>query len=345
MSAALRAAVFERPELAELDPSARRLALRALAVEGGIPDALSAVGEIADEIDGFGVLTEIMSDPAVTDILVNGPGEIWVDRDGSLVRTNLRFPDAGSLERFVERHLGGAGVRIDRTHPIADARLADGSRIHAVLPPVAPQGPLVSIRRFPSVRFDLEDLVTRSMLTGREAGQLRSLVRDRRTIVISGRTGVGKSTLLDALLRCIPEGERVVTIEELPELQPATEHRVSLVARGPNVEGKGAIALDRLVRASLRMRPDRIVVGEVRGVETLSALEAMATGHDGSMLTLHARSPEAVRDRLLGLALQAASGVSESSLLRQIDEAVDVSVHLDRDRTGRRRVTDICTFN
>lgn len=342
MNDTLRSIVYEHDELADLDPVQRRLALRSLAVKAGLPQDLAAVGEIADEIDGFGPLTEIMADDAVTDVLVNGAREVWVDRAGSLTRADVTFDDDEALTRMVGRLVGRAGVRIDRAVPIADARLPDGSRIHAVLPPVAPDGPLVSIRRFPSRRFGLDDLVERAMLTSDQADVLRTYVYERRTIVISGRTGTGKSTLLDALLRCVPKDERIVTIEELPELRPATEHRVSLLARGPNVEGKGAIGLDQLVRAALRMRPDRIVVGEVRGAETLHALEAMATGHEGSMLTVHARSSVAVPDRLLTLALQASSGASETSLRRQIQDAIDVVVHLER-IDGRRRVVELCT--
>jgi pilus assembly protein CpaF len=344
MSESLRAELFNHDDLAELEPVARRLALRRLALEAGIPDAASAAVELADEVDRFGVLTALMDDDEVTDILVNGPHEIWVDQAGRLSQTDIRFAGPEALLSYVQRLVGRAGARLDRSHPIADARLPDGSRIHAVLPPVAPEGPLVSIRRFPSRRFELDDLVARSMLDADEARRLTAFVEERRTIVVSGRTGTGKSTLLDALIRAVPTDERIVTIEELPELRSATEHRVSLVARGPNVEGKGAISLDQLVRAALRMRPDRIVVGEVRGPETLVAIEAMSTGHVGSMLTVHARSAAAVPDRLLTLALQAASGASEGSLRRQIEEAIDVVVHLDR-RAGRRRVASICTFD
>lgn len=258
--------------------------------------------------------------------------------------TDVHFPDDEFLHRFIERLLGRVGARLDRSHPIADARLGDGSRIHAVFPPVAPDGPLVSIRKFPPARFDLDALVERSMLTQAEADLLRSYVWERKTIVISGRTGTGKSTLLDALLRCVPKTERIVTIEELPELRHGGEHRVSLIARAPNLEGRGAVTLDQLVRASLRMRPDRIVVGEVRGSEVLTALEAMGTGHEGSMLTLHARSAEAVRERLLTLALRASSSATEATLRRQIAGAIDVVVHLDR-TGGRRHVTSLCALD
>lgn len=337
----LRALLYEHDEIADLEPAERRLALRALAVEAGAD--LGTVGRLADEIDGFGILTHLMSDDAVTDVLVNGSGEVWVDRAGCLVRTNVCFAGEEALVAFVQRLVGRAGVRLDRSHPIADARLADGSRLHVVLPPVAPDGPLVSVRRFPPVRFDLDDLVEREMLLSEQADALRSYVSDRRTIVISGRTGTGKSTLLDALLRCVPDSERIVTIEELPELHPAGEHRVSLIARGPNVEGNGAIGLDDLVRASLRMRPDRIVIGEVRGAEALPAIEAIGTGHEGSMLTVHARSASFVQERLITLALRSSASSSEEALRRELDEILDVVVHLER-HEERRRVAEICEF-
>jgi pilus assembly protein CpaF len=341
MKEKLRRVVYDHDELAELEPPERRLALRALALQTGVPNPGAVVAEIADEIDAFGPLTALMSDDRVTDVLVNGSDEVWIERGGMLERTAVRFRDDAALLHLLERLVGRAGVRLDRAQPIADARLRDGSRVHAVLPPIAPYGPLVSIRRFPTSRLELEDLVSLGMMNESQASTLDALVSERKTIVISGRTGTGKSTLLDALLRRVPHDERVVTIEELPELRHGKEHRVSLIARGENVEGRGAVTLDQLVRAALRMRPDRIVIGEVRGPEAVTALEAMSTGHDGSMLTVHARSADAVPDRLLTLALRGSPGATETSLRRQIREAVDVIVHLDRVE-GCRRVAAIC---
>ena len=339
----LRSALLEHDEIADLNPPERRLAIRRLAVRSGIADGSTAAA-LADEIDGFGILSQLMSDDTITDVLVNGPGEVWVDKSGELARTGISFRDEAAVLRFIDRLLAGAGTRLDRSNPIADARLWDGSRMHAVLPPIAPQGPLVSIRRFPRERFALEDLVARGMLSAGEADLLRRFVEERRSIVIGGRTGTGKSTLLDALLHLSSPHERVVTIEELPELQRGSEHRVSLVARAPNVEGKGSVTLDTLVRAALRMRPDRIVVGEVRGPEALSAIEAMATGHQGSMLTVHARSAEAVLDRLVSLALQAPGAPGEASIRRQVEEAIDVVVHLER-HAAQRRIAAICDLS
>ena len=341
----MRSELFDRlveyDALADLDPAARRLAVRSmLTSRGDEVDVGPLVQELADRIDGFGPLSGVMREPDVTDVIVNGPHEVWVERAGRLIRTDLSFDDGDDLFRFVDRALADAGARVDTSSPIADGRLPDGSRIHVVLPPIAPEGPLVSIRRFPSRRFELDDLVARSMLDRSEAETLRSAVRERRSIAISGGTGTGKTTLLNALLMPIGDDERVVLIEETPELAPPATHSVRLVARPPNIEGRGEIGMAVLVRAALRMRPDRIVVGEVRGGEASVALDAMSTGHEGSMFTVHARGAHEVVDRMVALALQAGNGMSEESLRRAGAQAIDVIVHLDRDG-GRRRVVEI----
>lgn len=316
--------VLDNDWLASLDPAQRRLALR---------DLLSPeeVADVAEHIDGFGPLAEVMARRGITDVLVNGPHEVWVERDGALERAAIAWPDADALRDYVDRLLARGGASVDASNPVADARLPDGSRIHVVLPPIAPHGPLVSIRRFPSVRFTLDGLVSHGMLGPAEASRLTELVEARASIVISGATGSGKTTLLNALLALVGDGERVVTIEETPELGPFESHVVSLVARPPNVEGTGAVDLDALVRASLRMRPDRIVVGEVRGREAAAALAAMATGHEGSMLTLHARSAAEAPERLAALA-----GVDSSAVRR----AVRAFVHVARP-DGTRRLEEI----
>jgi pilus assembly protein CpaF len=330
-------AVFAHDELAELDVCERRLALRSLIADEELD---CRVEELADWIDGWGPLSSLMHDASVTDILLNGPHEVWTERAGRVVFEGSLFGDEAELFRLVERLLGDAGAHADASHPIADARLADGARFHVVLPPVAPGGPLVSIRRFPSRPLTLEDLQRRGMFGEEEASTLRTAVEDRRTIVISGGTGTGKTTLLNALLGCIDEGERVILVEETPELRPACKHVVSLVARPANIEARGAVDVESLVRASLRMRPDRIVVGEVRGAEALTALTAMSTGHPGSMVTVHARSSPGALDRLVSLALGARMGASEASLRAAVHAAVDTSVHLER-RGGVRRVSAI----
>jgi pilus assembly protein CpaF len=334
--------VLERDDLAELDPAARRLALRALLASSVEDHRLgSVVGELADAIDGYGPLTSFMEDDDVTDVLVNGTAPVWVERGGALQRTGVSFDSAEELLGLVERLVGLAGGRADTSKPIADAHLADGSRLHVVLPPVAPAGPLVSIRRFGKKGMTLDDLVCGGLLDPRERDLLVSYVRDRASLVISGATGTGKTTLLNALLGYVGTEERVVCVEEVPELRPSCAHAVSLVTRESNLEGAGELDLASLVRASLRMRPDRIVVGEVRGPEALAALGAMSTGHEGSMVTIHARSPADALDRLVMLALQASSGASEVSLERQVRRAVDVVVQLGRGERGARCLTQI----
>jgi len=333
--------VFEHDELAALDEAERRLALRAL-FAGEVPerDLATAVDAVASEIDGFGPLTPLFSDDDVSDILVNGPDEVWAERHGHLVRTDVRFDDAEHLRRWIGRTLGRAGARADASHPIADAALPDGSRIHVVMAPVALHGPLVSIRRFALKRPTLGSLVARGAMTSDEADVLAHAVRGGASIVIAGATGTGKTTLLNALLALVSGEERVVVVEETPELDVRGGHAVALTARPPNVEGSGAVPLDQLVRAALRMRPDRVVVGEVRGPEALVALGAMSTGHRGSMLTVHARSAGAALDRLTSLALEAASAAAETSLRERFAEAVDVVVHLER-VGAERRVSEI----
>jgi pilus assembly protein CpaF len=300
--------VLARADLADLDPAARRLALRDL-----LPTPELAA-EAADAIDGYGPLSRLMEDDGVTDVLVNGPHDVWVERAGALSRTTVQFSGARELLRYAERWLAASAARADASTPIGDGRLRDGSRVHVVLPPAAPDGPIVSIRKFPRRAFDLDSLHDAGMMTKGQHAALDRLVENRRSVLVTGGTGSGKTTLLAALVARIPRTERVVVVEEVAELRPRAGHHVSLLARPPNVEGKGAVDLATLLRASLRMRPDRIVVGEVRGPEALVALDAMSTGHDGSMMTLHARSAAEADERLVALALAAASGTSEASL-------------------------------
>jgi pilus assembly protein CpaF len=329
--------VLEHDELAELEPAERRLALRRV-LAGEVDDATlgQAVSEVADEIDGYGPLSGLLSDETVTDVLVNGASEVWVERDGALVRSDVEFGDAERLEAWIERVLGRAGARADRGRPIADARLANGARMHVVLPPIAQAGPLVSIRRFPSRRPSLSELRSWGALDGDQEQVLQDAVKARVTIAVTGPTGSGKTTLLNALLGLVDEKERVVIIEEVAELRPACGHWVALVARPPNIEGSGAVEPLALVRCALRMRPDRIVVGEVRGREALAALAAMSTGHQGSMVTLHANSATEAVDRMVTLALQARSGASHSALARSFRDAFGLVVHMEHGSNGRR---------
>jgi pilus assembly protein CpaF len=328
-------------EIADLDPAERRLALRSLVLRrAGDADAKALIAEIANSIDGYGPLSELMDDARVTDVLINGPREVWVERNGRLDRTPISWPDADALRRFVDRMLGTAGARLDASQPTADARLSDGSRVHAVLPPIAPRGPLVSIRKWPKDRYSLTDLVERSMFDDTTKSVLLDAVGQRRTIVVGGATATGKTTLVNALLGEVPSYERVVLVEETPELVPVCSHSVSLVARPPNIEGRGEVDALALVRTALRMRPDRIVVGEVRGREAMAALGAMSTGHTGSMLTVHSSSAADAIDRLVTLALQARSGDTEEAIRRMTERAVDLIVHLER-RGQQRTVAEV----
>lgn len=340
MNADLMQLVYSHDELAELDPAARRLALRELVAETAELDVPTAVQQLADEIDGFGPIADAMRAAGVTDVLINGPHEVWIEADGRMELTDARFVDHEHLRAWCERFVSAAGGRIDSSWPITDVRLADGSRFHAVLPPVAPGGPLVSIRKSPHRPRSLDDLCSLGFVSAPDSARLRTLVAEGRSIAISGATGTGKTTLLNALLLEISPRERIVVIEELPELRLDGTGAVSLVARGPNAEGRGEVRLDALVRASLRMRPDRIVVGEVRGPETLPALQAMTTGHAGAMLSVHARSASAVPTRLVDLAMGAHGAPSEATLARHIADALDAVVHIGR-RAGARAIDEI----
>jgi pilus assembly protein CpaF len=336
--------VFRHDRIADLDRAERRLALRSLIAREAPAELPATLSRITDVVDGVGPLGDVMRDAEVTDILVNGPREVWVERAGRLERTEVAFRDRAELRAFIDRLFGEAGTRVDTTCPVADTRLPDGSRIHVALPPIAPKGPIVSIRRFPSIRFSLKDLVTAEMMTDEVGARLARAVTDRRTIVITGGTGSGKTTLLNALFAHIGAAERVVVIEETPELAPSCPHAVSLLARSPNLEGAGAVDISTLVRTALRMRPDRIIVGEVRGPEALTALGAMSTGHEGSMITLHARSATDAVERMVTLSLQAGSGATEEALRRQVAHALDVLVHLER-RGGIRRVAEVMNLD
>ncbi len=314
---------------AELRGAARRV----MADEA--PLALPSTAEAAvDALVGLGPLEPLLRDPSISDVLVNGPGEIWVERAGSLQLTDITFPDAAAVVAAVERVIAPLGLRLDRASPAVDARLADGSRLHAAIPPVAVAGPIVALRRFTPAVPDLDALVAAEAVTVDGAALLEEMVVGRRNILVCGATGAGKTTLLNVLSTAIPAGERVVTIEEAAELQ-LQGHVVRLEARPPNAEGAGAIELRALVRHALRLRPDRIVVGEVRGPEALDMLQAMNTGHDGSMGTIHANGPE---DALLRMEMLAHTGgtIGADALAAQVRRAIHVVVHVVREPGGRR---------
>jgi len=300
------------------------------------PDVLRRV---VDDIVGLGPLEDLLADEAVTDVLVNGPSEIWVERGGELLLTDVSFDTERDLLAVVERVITPLGLRLDRSSPIVDARLPDGSRLHAVVPPATPDGPIVAIRRFTQAVADLEGLIRVGSVSRSVADRLRMLVLDRRNVLVSGGTGTGKTTLLNVLSSLIPTSQRTVIIEDASELR-VVGHRVRLEAQPPNAEGRGGVALDQLVRAALRLRPDRIVVGEVRGPEALDLVSALNTGHAGSMSTIHANGPDEALLRLETLALSGSRRPAPDAVRRQIEAAVDTVVQLAR-IDGVRRVVEI----
>ncbi len=303
---------------------------------------LAGPEEIHDAIDalaGLGPVERLLRDTGVTDVLVNGPRDIWIERRGELIRTDVVFPDDRSVIAAVERAIAPLGLRLDRASPAVDARLADGSRLHAVIPPAAVDGPVVAIRRFSEAVSDLTQLVEIGGVDPAGAEVLRTSVSGRMNLLIAGGTGAGKTTLLNVLSKEIDPAERTVTVEDAAELRLGG-HVVRLEARPPNAEGAGEITLRTLLRHALRLRPDRIVVGEVRGAEALDMIQAMSTGHDGSMSTIHANGAEEALWRLESLAATAESGVSIDTLRRQIRSSIDRVVFVTR-RRGERRVASI----
>jgi pilus assembly protein CpaF len=290
---------------------------------------------------GLGPLEELLADPAVTDVLVNGPEDIYVERGGRIEATEVRFASERALRDAIERILAPLGRRVDELSPMADARLADGSRVNVVIPPLSVDAPTLSIRRFTAARPDPDELVALGTLTGELRDLLADAVRDRRSVLISGGTGSGKTTLLNALSAYIDPSERVITIEDAAELRLRQPHVVRLESRPPSVEGRGEVTIRDLLRNALRMRPDRIVIGEVRGAEALDLLTALNTGHDGALSTLHANSPADALRRLETLALMAGVGLPHEAVREQVRRGIGLVVHLARSREGERRVTEV----
>ena len=296
------------------------------------------VSEIQHETFGLGPLEPLMQDPSVSDILVNGPRSVYVERHGKLQRTKVVFRDDAHLMQVIERIVSAVGRRIDESSPMVDARLKDGSRVNAIIPPLALDGPSVSIRRFAADPLTMPHLVQYGSVTESLAEVLRACVRARLNILVSGGTGAGKTTLLNVLSNAIPEDERIVTIEDSAELQLQQDHVVRLETRPPNMEGQGAVTARELVRNALRMRPDRIVVGEVRGPEVLDMLQAMNTGHDGSLCTVHANSSRDALSRIETMVLMAGIALPMRAMRDYIAAALDVVVHLGRLVDGARKV-------
>ena len=297
--------------------------------------------EVLDEVFGLGPLEPVLQDPTVSDILVNGPRQVYVERGGILEESNLMFKDNAHLMNIIDKIVSAVGRRVDESSPMVDARLADGSRVNVIIPPLAIDGPHISIRRFGHVPITEDDLLKNQTLTKPMLELLRAAVRARINIVISGGTGAGKTTLLNVLSGYISEKERIVTIEDSAELQLKQRHCVRLETRPANIEGTGSIMQRQLVINSLRMRPDRIIVGEVRGEEALDMLQAMNTGHDGSMTTIHANSPRDAIARIETMALMANLNLPEKAVRRQIASAVQLIVQISRFTDGSRRVTHV----
>jgi pilus assembly protein CpaF len=289
---------------------------------------------------GLGPLEELLCDPAVEEVMVNGPDEVYVERAGRIERTAVRYPSEQALRDAIERILTPLGRRVDELSPMADARLGDGSRVHVVIPPLSVDGPAVSIRRFAADRPGPDRLVEWGTLTEDLRDLLAEAVRGRRSILISGGTGSGKTTLLNALSRYVAPGERVITIEDAAELRLQQSHVVRLESRPPSVEGTGEVTIRDLLRNALRMRPDRIVIGEVRGPEALDLLTALNTGHDGALSTVHANSPADALRRLETLALMAAVGLPHDAIREQVARGIELVVHLERGPDGSRRVVE-----
>src|SRR5262245_21563792 len=316
---------------------------RHLSGETGISrdDRERLTNEIADDILGYGPLERLLADDSITEIMVNGPGEIWIERQGRLYETTVRFTDTSHLRRIINRMVAQIGRRIDESSPMVDARLPDGSRVNAIIAPLSLSGPLLTIRKFSRKRLGLDDMVNINTLTAESIDFLQRCIQAQLNILISGGTGSGKTTLLNALSAAVPDSERIVTIEDAAELQLKQRHVLRLESRPPNIEGEGQIAIRDLVRNSLRMRPDRIIVGEVRGAESLDMLQAMNTGHDGSLSTIHSNSPRDAMHRVETMVLMAGFDLPLRAIRQQISSALDLIVHLERLEDGSRRVTAI----
>ncbi len=297
--------------------------------------------EITDDVLGHGPIQRFLDDATVTEVMVNRFDQVYIERNGQLFKTDVKFTSDEALRRVIERIVSRIGRRIDESSPLVDARLADGSRVNAIIPPLAVNGPALTIRKFGGDALTVQKLISYGSLSPEMAELLQACVLARMNIIVSGGTGTGKTTLLNALSSFIPSSDRIVTIEDAVELQLQQDHVIRLESRPPNIEGKGEIAIRDLVRNSLRMRPDRIVVGEVRGGECLDMLQAMNTGHDGSLSTVHANSPRDAISRLETLVLMAGMDIPLRAVREQVSSAVNLIVHISRLRDGSRRVTHI----
>ena len=341
--------VLDLKKVEELDARSLRHELFALVkeilrAEGTVLDAQALdilVGSIQDEIIGLGPIEPLMADPQVTDILVNGPNVVYVEKGGHLLKTSVRFANSEHLTSIIERIVSRVGRRVDESSPMVDARLPDGSRVNAIIPPLAIDGPMLSIRRFGREAMGMAELIERRSLTEAMSVLIEALLNTRINFLISGGAGSGKTTLLNVMSGFISESERIITIEDAAELRLQQPHVVRLETRPPNIEGRGEINQRALVRNCLRMRPDRIIIGEVRGPEVLDMLQAMNTGHDGSMTTIHANSPRDALIRLENMVELSGQGLGLRPVRQQIVSALSVVIQVARLSDGGRRVVSI----
>ena len=305
------------------------------------PDRMRVAQEIFNEVAGLGPLEDLMADPGISEIMVNGPKQIYVERKGRLELSTVTFENDAHVMKIIDRIVSRVGRRCDEANPMVDARLADGSRVNAVIPPVALNGPTLTIRRFNSTPLKASDLVQWNSMSYAMASFLEACIKGRCNVIVAGGTGSGKTTLLNVLSGFVPETERIVTIEDAAELQLIQDHVVTLESRPANIEGAGAITIRDLVRNALRMRPDRIIVGEVRSGETLDMLQAMNTGHEGSMTTVHANTPRDVISRLETMVLMSGMELPVKAIRDQISSAIDLIVQQARFRDGSRKIVSI----
>ncbi|RJS44839.1 CpaF family protein [Nocardioides cavernaquae] len=339
------------PQLYDADVPAEELATK---VRATLKDALAGqdrplsaadrnqiTKEITDDILGYGPIEPYLSDPEVTEVMVNGPDKVFVERKGRLTQVDAHFDDDNHLRRIIDKIVSRIGRRVDESSPMVDARLPDGSRVNAVVPPLAIDGSALTIRKFSADPFTVDDLITFGSLSRRTADFLDACVRGKLNIVVSGSTGAGKTTTLNVLSSFIPMDERIVTIEDAAELQLHQDHVVRLESRPPNIEGKGEISIRDLVKNSLRMRPDRIIVGEVRDASALDMLQAMNTGHDGSICTVHSNGPRDTLARIETMVLMAGMDLPVRAIREQVASAIDLIVHQTRLRDGSRKITHV----
>jgi pilus assembly protein CpaF len=324
----------------EVEQSAETLLKRELPSVGGITRD-QIVARVVDEVVGLGPIDALLRDPSISEVMVNAPDEVFFEREGILYLSDVRFRDDTHIARVIERIIAPIGRRVDEASPMVDARLPDGSRVNVVIPPISPKSPTITIRKFRADKLTMDDLVTATSITSAMADFLRACVRLKLNILISGGTGTGKTTFLNALSAYIPESERILTIEDPIEIKMQQPHIVSMEARPANIDGKGEITQRDLLRNSLRMRPDRIIIGEVRGPEAFDMLNAMNTGHEGSLSTVHANSPRDALARIENMVLMANLDLPDRAIREQMASAINLIVHLQRHTDGVRRVTYI----